>query len=743
MAAATFHLPDRVTSLALDTFEFSPTARGEAAAILAGRPDEIFQRLIRDQESEPSLLAARGILHALLDSSPRVAETEDGDPRDIADTIADQVAAVRDELVSATAGLVRHEPRRRAVLCERAMLALLAGCWLDMLSQPATQPSVIVNRLLRDHYLLKGEGNVQRSVHRLRRRDLEQAQVYLPRIDADDFVPRARPRPLTALHACFYLALSRLPASFLPEVVGVHYAFHALGVDDLLAGKAGLLPEPVLRASLAKYLSLTRGSASGAAERNRLRSAVRLVLDLEREHVEMLAELAGWHDGLSLDSQVAAIVRRHAPFAGSHHRGVRVRGRLLTETFTDPDLDIAAFLDEFRRSRQVKPLRTGGCRFLDAIKFGGPMFGIFDEQEAATLSAWVRQVQAGDLAAIEISVNEVGDDRAARLSAAIAATEPTDVRLVEAHPRDERELFYRLVNIEHFANTLPLARQRAIKGFVDAEILFEHGARGRYTDASYFDYTREALIDRVERIYWDKLIGPYRPLDEIPDRDEVIFGQAALALGNLIDGAWAHRIGNAGRFHRRSDELLFAIYLDEMGRGDLRKNHLTLIHQVLDDLSIGLPHIRDAAFQDQSLLPDTHQQYQSAIHQMCMSLFPDSFYNEILGYNLAIEMFGLGELRMHEIEKLRRYGLDASYEEAHLTIDNVSAGHSRQATDVIISYLDDVQRNLDGAAVDGQWRRIWRGYASFAYFAEHQLVRSLTEEGVSTDAGAELTELAI
>jgi hypothetical protein len=62
---------------------------------------------------------------------------------------------------------------------------------------------------------------------------------------------------------------------------------------------------------------------------------------------------------------------------------------------------------------------------------------------------------------------------------------------------------------------------------------------------------------------------------------------------------------------------------------------------------------------------------------------------------------------------------------------------------LIVSYLDDVARNLGDAAVDGEWRRIWRGYASFAYFAEHQLVRSLAEEDVSADAGAESVEMAI
>ena len=78
---------------------------------------------------------------------------------------------------------------------------------------------------------------------------------------------RAGARPLTALHGCWYLALSRLPANFLPELVGVHYALLALGVDDLLLGQAPRLAEPDLRAVLAAYLDL-----AGPAERARLQA---------------------------------------------------------------------------------------------------------------------------------------------------------------------------------------------------------------------------------------------------------------------------------------------------------------------------------------------------------------------------------------------------------------------------------------------------------------------------------------
>jgi Iron-containing redox enzyme len=718
-------LPDEVAALPRRRFEFSAAATAEAAAIIAQPPTALFERLLRDQESEATWLVARRVLEAFLsEHAATPAQSAAGGLAEgaSADDIAAQVAEVRAGLAATVGSLLRAGPDARdAVHRQRAPLGMLGGCWLDVVSQPATQPSVIVNRLYAQHFTLCGAGNPRRSAASRRRRRLEEAGIYLPDIAAADFLAQTGARPLTVLHGCFYLALSRLPANFLPELAGVHYAWHALGVDDLLAGQAPPLPEPDLRAILAAHLEF-----AGPAERRRLLAGVRLAVALEREHVALLAELAAWHDGQTLESKVAAIVARHAPFAGRQHQQVRIGGRLLSDTFAEPGLDIGTFLREFREAPQLRGGGDGRSSFVTAVKFGGPMFGIFSDREAAVLQEWAADVQAGARPEIVLTPSTAGDDHARDWAAAITAAAPADVVIAGPGTPDDRELFYRLVNIENYASTLPVAAQRAGRLFAEAEILFTRGAAGRYTDATYFEYSPQALYERAERVYWEKLVRPYQPLTVLPDRAEVIFIQATYALGALIDATWLHRLANLGRRERPSDGALLSIYADEMGHGDLRKNHITLIHQALASMGIRLPHIRDAAFMDQGDLPD--DLYGFSLHQLCMALFPDTFYNEILGYNLAIEMFGLGELRLHEIQKLRHYGFDDCYEQAHLTIDNLSAGHSRQAADIIVSYLDEVRRTLGEAAVPQEWRRVWRGYASLAYFVEPALVRQLTAE---------------
>ncbi|MFD5090286.1 iron-containing redox enzyme family protein [Amycolatopsis thailandensis] len=724
---------DTTTSLPRRPFHFTPGTDGAVDAIIAAGPREMFRTLLQERESEATLLLARRVLHAFFGH----AHEQVGD---LPGAVGELIDRARADLAPALESLSAAEPGIRAdLLRQRGVIALLDGCWLDAVSQPATQPAVVVNRLFAHHFDLAGGGEPLASAQHRRARALEDAGAALPDVAAADFLDRAGARPATILLACLPLSLAVLPGNFLPEVVGLHHAFHRLGVDDLLLGTPPPIPAGDLDDLLAEY-----AAQASPEDRERVLAAVAVTLSCEREHVRLLTELAEFRRTQTLESRVAEVISRHAPLAGRQHGGVSLGDRHLVDVFAgfgraaggaEPDA-LAAFLTEFRDSPYLAERDDGDCWFLAATRFGGPMFGIFDETEAEVLAEWVATVHKGDRPSITVRLNTVGDELAARWSAAFAEAAPGDVVFDDSPPADERDLFHRLVNIENHANTLPVAIERAERCFADAQVLFEHGAGGRYTDASFFEYDADALYARAEKIYWEKLVDPYEPLSEVPDVEEVLFRQSTYQLTYLIDGAWLHRVGRLGRRERESDGMLFRIHADEMGNGDLRKNHLTLTRRAMVSQGRDLPHIRTEEFADQDELPD--DMYGFALQQLSMCLFPDRFYNEILGYNLAIEMFGSGEMRLHEIQKLRHHGFDDCYEQAHLTIDNFSAGHAKQAADIIVAYLDRVRRTSGEAVVAGEWHRIWRGYASFAYFLEQPLLRDVAVAGSTEDDSAEL-----
>jgi hypothetical protein len=605
---------------------------------------------------------------------------------------------------------------RRAVLRERAALALVANCWCDTVSQPATQPGVSVNALFAQHFAWLGDGVPERSMAELRTRVMNDAGLVLPALIDRGFTDKANPAIGTALHAAYLVALSRYPANYYPEVLGTHFAYHAIGLDTALFGVDSPIDGPALSALLETYLAESRGRADAPALIARLVQAAAVMLDLETRQAALLAEVAEKTARQNLDSRVAELVRRHAPMAGSHHRNVRVGGKPMADTFAGEEVDLQAFMEKFRKSFYLRRDAEGSCSFLRSLKFGGPMFGIFTPEESQLFEAWVRDAADNPAAPVILMSARPEDPDGPADLARLRAQTPRDVVLEAAPPADDRTLFFQLVNIENFPSALQVARARAQERLASARLLFSCGAQGRFTDGTFFDYSPDALLQRVDDIYWKKLVEPYKPLEDIPDRDTVIFEQKTFALGNLIDGSWSYRIANAGRYDSIADGKLFAIHADEMGLGDVRKNHITLIYDVLDSMDIHLPHIADPAFIDQGELPD--EVYGFAINQLTVALFPDSHYPEIVGYNLAIEMFGLGELRLHEIQKLKHHGLNAIYEEAHLSIDNASSGHARQSAEIVNDYLDDVKRRFGEARMHEEWERVWTGYCSFAQFVE-------------------------
>ncbi len=704
----------------IDRFTFSLASQQRSEAILAKTAPEIFTALMRDIETEDTMLAAKQVLDATLARGPDGERTDDpfalDGGRDCLRKRASE--AVRTAEASLTAALALGPEARRVMMRERAAVSLLGACWLDGVSQPATQPAAIVNLLFNHRWRLLGEGRLELASAMVRRRAFECAGVNLLPIGDAAFVSASGTSDTAALQAAFLLALARFPANYLPEVIGVHAVISLFGIDDALAGTTSpVSPDEAWGVAETFFDNLEDlGPARAEQARRRLANAMAVMAELEAAHVSLLVEIAARAVRRTLDDRVADIVTRHAPFAGPQHGRVRVGGELLSDRLRVNDFDVATFLRDFKRSWYVRTDANGSSRFMAALKLGGPMFGIFTADEARLFQEWIARVPEMVDEPVALTPARPDEPEAGARLAWIRTRAPDAVVFEVTRELDDRELLYRLVNYENYPSVLATARERARAGLERAELLFETGSAGRYTDASLFDYSSGALFDRVMRIYWDKLVNPYSPLCEIPDREAVVFGQKIFALGSLIDGSWAFRVGTTGRYERASTGLLFSIYADEMGFGDICKNHITLIYRVLASLGIALPHIRDAAFIDQDEIPDAF--YAFPLNQLCLGLFPDAFYPEILGYNLGIEMFGLGEMRLHEMQKLKHWGFDPIYEEAHLSIDNMSAGHARQAATIIRSHLDDAERHHGRTVAAAEWRRIWNGYASFAYFSE-------------------------
>ncbi|WP_448107303.1 iron-containing redox enzyme family protein [Pseudomonas azerbaijanoccidentalis] len=138
-----------------------------------------------------------------------------------------------------------------------------------------------------------------------------------------------------------------------------------------------------------------------------------------------------------------------------------------------------------------------------------------------------------------------------------------------------------------------------------------------------------------------------------------------------VDGAWLEGVLEHWR-DPRFDGLL-TTYLEELGKGDPRQNHVRIYRTLLAE------HDCD----DQQGLDDEHF-LQGAI-QLALGRCGTDFMPEVIGYNLGYEQLPL-HLLISAYE-LRELGIDPYYFTLHVTIDNVSSGHGRKAVQSLLELM--------------------------------------------------------
>ncbi|QAU45676.1 LodA/GoxA family CTQ-dependent oxidase [Bradyrhizobium guangzhouense] len=277
------------------------------------------------------------------------------------------------------------------------------------------------------------------------------------------------------------------------------------------------------------------------------------------------------------------------------------------------------------------------------------------------------------------------------------------------NPGAVRELFYELLNVDEYPGALRNARHYVDFWLKWAEVFSLDPTVAPY-DRTFFPYSPQAIEDRMQLIYQELSDDA-----DLVDPDPLITNVAQMVIRikqftplNLLDGAWLRNIGKAGP----TDEvraLLFSIWMDEFGDGEVSKNHcniyLDLCHSVgfyPSDLSS-----REFAF-DEELLDSA---FTVPTFELAISQFTEEYYPEILGMTLQLEWEVLGLKPTRDL--LASLGLNPHFYVMHIGIDNAVNGHGRRALDAVLLYLQTIQEAGGTDAVNKAWRRIWNGYVAF------------------------------
>ena len=182
-----------------------------------------------------------------------------------------------------------------------------------------------------------------------------------------------------------------------------------------------------------------------------------------------------------------------------------------------------------------------------------------------------------------------------------------------------------------------------------------------------------------------------------------------VAPTKVVDGAWLH--GSLRHWHDPRFHGLIRTYLEELGDGDPRCNHVLVYQRLLSHLGCLEP------------LPLEDDRYLQGAIQLALGCNLEQFLPEVIGYNLGYEQPPLHLLiTTYELAEL---GIDAHYFRLHVTIDNAASGHAQKSVQALELLLPEHDR-------EAFYRRVVRGYRL------NDLGQPTTELMASFDLRAEL-----
>ena len=282
-----------------------------------------------------------------------------------------------------------------------------------------------------------------------------------------------------------------------------------------------------------------------------------------------------------------------------------------------------------------------------------------------------------------------------------------------------RDMFFRLQHLEDHTDVLEPAREELLAMFSRGISLGVNQPQGTIFSVKHYD--EKSVWDFLEEEH-DKVLTEWESYLErrkhgqgpelcgtVEAAKEWLVQQAPV---KFVDGAWlAHTNKITSPFALRGiTKAAWQILSEELGDGDLSKHHVHLYRKLLEDIGCPLPDGHSADFIKPSLWNgvDNDGAWEAAVGQLLISLFPNEFLPEILGFNMHYELVTLDTMRA--TYELKALGINPYYFLIHIAIDNADSGHTAMATHTVTRYLNKVRATEGEAALEQAWKRVQIGY---------------------------------
>ncbi|KAF8543485.1 hypothetical protein BDD12DRAFT_726240, partial [Trichophaea hybrida] len=278
-----------------------------------------------------------------------------------------------------------------------------------------------------------------------------------------------------------------------------------------------------------------------------------------------------------------------------------------------------------------------------------------------------------------------------------------------------KSLYRALQNAQDFPEALPAGRKRLLELLDHTVNLTLSTSSQSSTILSIPSFSPESLNDflqsaedattaKFDAYLHHRKQGSGREM--FPNREYAEYWIWQSAPVKYVDGAWlggVHRIDTLPK-DRRWSKTAWQILSEELGDGDLEKNHVAVYEKLVNSVcDIGRGDER--RFIDSAVNPNNDARvWTAAVSQLAVSLYADELLPEILGFNMAYELLPYHLLLT--IHELRELDLDPYYFLLHV-IDSGDCGHATMGLEAVVGLINAAETEEEQAEL---WRRVQAGF---------------------------------
>ncbi|KAL1791833.1 hypothetical protein ACET3X_009584 [Alternaria dauci] len=280
-----------------------------------------------------------------------------------------------------------------------------------------------------------------------------------------------------------------------------------------------------------------------------------------------------------------------------------------------------------------------------------------------------------------------------------------------------KQIYYKLHHLENHSEILPECRELLLSllssTITDAVKEPRSGilSVGRFSRDGLEQFLKVKDVNVTNQ--WEEYLSRRRAggaREMFANEEESKWWLKQAAPVKYVDGAWLGHINKITTpfQYRRITKNAWQVMSEELGDGDLAKNHVHVYRELMEDIAAGLPAADAEDFINSRHGLTETRCWKAAMAQLNISLFSHDFLPESLGFNMAYESLPLHLLKT--VKELRELRLNPYYFELHISIDNADSGHAAMAMAAVTNYIELVAEKEGEEAADIVWKRVQAGY---------------------------------